>query len=214
MVEEVALAYGGAVIAPTTRTAVLVEGESDREAVLALASGEGVDLDRGGIAVLAMGGVTNVARYVAELGPPGRGLRLAGLYDAGEERFVRGGLERAGLAPEPGRDGLAALGFHCCERDLEDELIRALGVARVLAVVAAQRELDSFRVLQQQPAQRGRRTEDQLHRFLGAGSGRKVRYGRLLVEALDSDEVPAPLAALLADAMADASGAPDRPPAG
>ncbi len=30
-----------------------------------------------------------------------------------------------------------------------------------------------------------RRTEDQLHRFLGSGSGRKIRYGRLLVEALD-----------------------------
>jgi hypothetical protein len=57
-------------------------------------------------------------------------------------------------------------------------------------------------VLQQQPAQRGRRTEDQLHRFLGAGSGRKVRYGRRLVEALEDDAVPAPLAAVLADALA------------
>jgi len=189
------------VIAPTAGTVVLVEGESDREAVLALASARGVDLDNATICVLAMGGVTNVARFVAELGPGGRGLRLTGLYDAGEERFVRGGLERAGLAPGPGRAGLAALAFHCCVRDLEDELIRALGVTRVLAVVEAQRELDSFRVLQQQPAQRGRRTEDHLHRFLGAGSGRKVRYGRLLVEALDDDEVPAPLAALLADAQ-------------
>ena len=181
---------------------MLVEGESDREAVLALASARGADLDRNGIAVLAMGGVTNVARYVAELGPPGEGLRLTGLYDSGEERFVRRGLERAGLAPGPGREGLAELAFHCCERDLEEELIRALGVRRVLAVVEAQRELDSFRVLQQQPAQRGRRTEDHLHRFLGAGSGRKVRYGRLLVQALDGAEVPAPLDALLTDALA------------
>ena len=181
---------------------VLVEGESDREAVLALAAARRADLDADGVAVLAMGGVTNVARYVAELGPRGRGLPLTGLYDAGEERFVRGGLERAGLAPAAGREGLAALGFHCCERDLEDELIRALGVPRVLAVVEAQRELDSFRVLQQQPAQRGRRTEDHLHRFLGAGSGRKVRYGRLLVEALDDADVPAPLVAVLADALA------------
>jgi hypothetical protein len=184
------------------RVAVLVEGESDREAVVALARRRGVDLTAEGVAVLAMGGVTNVARYVAELGPPGRGLRLAGLYDAGEERFVRGGLERGGLAPGEGRAGLAALGFHCCERDLEDELIRALGVDRVLAVVAEQRELESFRVLQQQPAQRQRRPEDQLHRFFGAGSGRKVRYGRLLVEALVDGEVPAPLAAVLADALA------------
>jgi len=145
-----------------------------------------------------------MTRYVAELGPPGRGLRLAGLYDAGEERFVRGGLERGGLRPGDGAAGLADLGFHCCERDLEDELIRALGVERVLAVVAAQRELASFRVLQQQPAQRGRRPEEQLHRFLGAGSGRKVRYGRLLVEALVDGEVPAPLGAVLDDALAAA----------
>ena len=122
-------------IAPTARTAVLVEGESDREAVLALADKRGVGLAERGVDVVAMGGATNVARYVAELGPAGRGLRLTGLYDAGEERFVRGGLERGGLGPAPGREGLAALGFPCCERDLEDELIRALGVERMLAVV-------------------------------------------------------------------------------
>jgi hypothetical protein len=184
------------------RVAVLVEGESDREAVLALAGKRGVGLAERGVGVVAMGGATNTARYVAELGPPGRGLRLTGLYDAGEERFVRGGLERGGLHPAAGRAGLAALGFHCCVRDLEDELIRALGVQRMLAVIEGQRELDSFRVLQQQPAQRGRRTEDHLHRFLGAGSGRKVRYGRLLVEALEDDAVPAPLTAVLADALA------------
>jgi len=181
------------------RGAVLVEGESDREAVLALAGKRGVRLTDRGVEVLAMGGITNIARYVAELAPTHR---LTGLYDAAEERFVRGGLERAGLAPTPGPDGLAALGFHSCDRDLEEELIRALGVERMLAVVDEQGELDSFRVLQQQPAQRTRRTEDQLHRFLGAGSGRKVRYGRLLVEALDRAEVPAPLTAVLADALA------------
>jgi hypothetical protein len=179
------------------QVAVLVEGESDRAAVLALAARRTAGLDR--VEVVAMGGITNVARYVAELGPGGRGLRLTGLYDAGEERFVRGGLERAGLRPGP---DLAELGFHCCERDLEEELIRALGVARVLAVVEAQGDLGPFRGLQQQPAQRDRRPEDQLHRFFGSGSGRKIRYARLLVEALADDDVPAPLARVLADALA------------
>jgi hypothetical protein len=189
------------------RVALLVEGESDREAVLTLAEAGRVELEGRGVAVVAMGGITNLARHAAELGPPGRGLHLTGLYDAGEERFVRGGLERAGLVAGPGRAGLAALGFHCCDRDLEDELIRALGVARVEAVLDAERDLDSFRVLQRQPAQRTWRTEDQLHRFFGAGSGRKVRYGRLLVAALAADEVPAPLAAVLADALARSDGA-------
>ncbi len=181
------------------RVAVLVEGESDREAVLALAARRGVGLADRGVDVVAMGGVTNIARYAAELAPTHR---LTGLYDAAEERFVRGGLERAGLAAGCDAGGLAALGFHSCDRDLEDELIRALGVAAVLAVVEAQGDLAHLRGLQQQPAQRDRRPEDQLHRFLGSGSGRKIRYGRLLVEALSDDAVPVPLERVLADALA------------
>ena len=181
------------------RVAVLVEGESDREAVLALAEKRRVALAERAVEVVAMGGITNTARYVAELAPTHR---LTGLYDAAEERFVRGGLERAGLASPPGPDGLAALGFHSCDRDLEDELIRALGVDAVLAVVEAQGDLAHLRGLQQQPAQRDRRPEDQLHRFLGSASGRKIRYGRLLVEALADDIVPAPLERVLADALA------------
>ena len=186
-------------VAEAARVAVLVEGESDREAVLALASARGADL--GAVEVVAMGGATNVARYVAELGPAGRGLRLTGLYDAGEERFARRGLERGGLDPAAGRDGLATLGFHCCDRDLEDELIRALGVDAVLEVIEAQGDLAHLRGLQQQPAQRERAPADQLHRFFGSGSGRKIRYGRLLVEALDDTRVPAPLSRVLGDAL-------------
>ncbi len=75
-------------------------------------------------------------------------------------------------------------------------------MAAVLAVVDAQGDLAHLRGLQQQPAQRDRRPEDQLHRFFGSGSGRKIRYGRLLVEALSDDAVPVPLERLLADALA------------
>jgi hypothetical protein len=181
------------------RVAVLVEGESDREAVLALAVKRGVVLDAAGVQVVVMHGVTNTARHVAELGPRGRGVRLTGLYDAGEERFVRRGLERGGVAV--GAD-LADHGFHRCRRDLEEELIRALGTDRVLEVVAAEGDLAHLRGLQQQPAQRHRPTDEQLHRFLGSGSGRKIRYASRLVAALDDDEVPEPLHRVLADALA------------
>jgi len=179
--------------------AVLVEGESDREAVLALARRRARDLPA--VDVVAMGGVTNIARYVAELAAS---YRLVGLYDAGEERFVRAALERAGLTSGLDRAApdLAESGFHRCDRDLEEELIRALGAQRVLEVVAAAGDLAHFRGLQQQPAQRHRRLEEQLHRFFGSGSGRKIRYGRLLVDALPDDAVPAPLERLLADALA------------
>jgi hypothetical protein len=40
--------------------------------------------------------------------------------------------------------------------------------------------------------------EAQLRRFIGTRSGRKIRYGRLLVEALDLAEVPRPLDRVLA----------------
>src|ERR1700712_2982920 len=183
--------------------AILVEGESDREAVLALAAVRGVDLQTNGIRVVGMGGITNIGRYITALGRSGEQLRLTGLYDAGEERFVRRGLERNGIAPGPGREGLSALGFHCCDRDLEDELIRAAGIDRVLAVLGSKGDLSSFRTMQQQPGHRGEPTADQLHRFFGAGSGRKIRYGRLLVEVLHEREIPPPLAAVFADAVGD-----------
>jgi hypothetical protein len=45
---------------------------------------------------------------------------------------------------------------------------------------------------------RGGATAEQLRRFKGSGSGRKIRYARLLVEALDLSQVPRPLDGALA----------------
>jgi uncharacterized protein (DUF2384 family) len=84
-------------------------------------------------------------------------------------------------------------GFYVCDADLEDELIRSLGAAAVERVVAAQGELRSFRTLQKQAAWQGRSTEEQLRRFMGSGGRRKIRYARLLVDALDLAQVPRPL---------------------
>jgi hypothetical protein len=85
-----------------------------------------------------------------------------------------------------------------CVADLEDELIRALGVDSVEGVVEAQGELPPFRTFQKQPAQRGRSKEAQLRRFMGTRSGRKIEYARLLVDALDLGQVPRPLDLVLA----------------
>ena len=90
------------------------------------------------------------------------------------------------------------LGFYVCVADLEDELIRALGAASVERVVDAQGELGSFRTLQKQPAWQGRTNEEQLRRFMGSGGGRKIRYARLLVDALDLSQMPRPLDLVLA----------------
>jgi hypothetical protein len=177
---------------------VLVEGVSDQCAVEALAVRRRLNLDAEGISVVPIGGAQAVGRYLNRFGPQGLDVRLAGLCDAGEESDFRRGLERAGLGSNLTRADMARLGFYVCVADLEDELIRALGAASVEQVVDAQGELGSFRALQKQPAWQGRTNEEQLRRFMGSGGSRKIRYARLLVEALDLTQVPRPLDLVLA----------------
>ncbi|MGW1459186.1 TOPRIM nucleotidyl transferase/hydrolase domain-containing protein [Streptomyces albidoflavus] len=171
------------------RTAVLLEGLSDLAAVEALAERQGRDLAAEGVCVVQMAGATNVGRYAVTLGPPGLGLRLAGLCDIRERPFYDRGFGRAG-APA---DAVLA-----CSADLEDELIRALGTARVEEIVRAEGDLRAWQTFLRQPAQLGRPRPQQLRRFLGTKKGRKIRYGHLLVEALGPGQVPAPLADLFA----------------
>ncbi|MEJ1177928.1 TOPRIM nucleotidyl transferase/hydrolase domain-containing protein [Pseudarthrobacter sp. CCNWLW217] len=175
-------------------TTVLVEGESDRMAVEALAVRAGHDLSAERVTVVPMGGATSIAHFLDRYGPAGAGHRLLGLCDAGESRIVARALARAGI----GSDSLAELGFHVCNADLEDELIRCLGVDAVLGVIADQGELASFRILQRQPAQRDRPISAQLRRFFGGRSGNKLRYAGLLVDALPAGQAPPPLANLVA----------------
>jgi hypothetical protein len=175
------------------RTAVLVEGASDRAAVEALAALRGHDLRAEGVSVVSIGGAHSIGSFLALFGPDGFDLRLAGLCDAAEEADVRRGLERAGLGTDLNRDDMESLGFYVCIEDLEDELIRSVGPATVEDVIDAQRDLGSFRSFQNQPAQRGRPIEAQLRRFMGTRAGRKIEYARLLVEALDMTRVPRPL---------------------
>jgi hypothetical protein len=181
-----------------TRTVVLVEGASDQVALETLAARRGRDLAAEGVSIVPMGGARSIGRFLERFGPRGLDLRLAGLCDVREEADFRRGLEQAGLGADLGRAEMAALGFHVCVADLEDELIRRLGTAAVERVVERQGELGSFRTFQRQPAQRGRSLQDQLRRFMGTRSGRKRRYARLLVDALDLTEVAGPLDRLLA----------------
>jgi hypothetical protein len=147
-----------------------------------------------------MGGAQSIGRFLDHFGPGGLDVRLAGLCDAAEEGEFRRGLERAGLGSNLTRAGMERLGFYVCVADLEDELIRALGADAVEQVVDANGDLGSFRTLQKQPAWHGRPAEAQLRRFMGSGGRRKIRYGRLLVEALELDRIPRPLDLVLAHA--------------
>ena len=176
------------------RCVVLVEGRSDVAALVVL--GRRLGLASPSVEVVSMEGVTNVARHLAALAARPRRPAVVGLCDAPEVRFVVGALRRLGHEVAS-RDALAAHGFHVCDDDLEDELIRAVGVDVVVDVVAAQGELPRLDTFRRQPAQRGRSLHDQLHRFAGTTSGRKARFAAALAERVARDRVPAPLRSVL-----------------
>ena len=169
---------------PGSCAVVLVEGMSDQAAMDTLAARCGRDLRGEGIFVVPMGGATNIGHFVDLFGPGGFGVRLAGLCDQGEERDFRRGLDRIGP-------------YFVCVADLEDELIRALGTGRVEELIQAEGESGPFRTFTRQPAHRETPREQQLRRFMGTRSGRKIRYGHVLAAALDLTRIPGPLVGLL-----------------
>jgi hypothetical protein len=178
------------------RTVVLVEGASDLAALEVLARRGGLGLAAAGISLVSMDGITNIARFLTDYHTNAPTVRVAGLYDDAEERFVRRGLERVGVAV-PAGGSLSALGFFRCSADLEDELIRALGAEEVERLVAAEGQARSFRTLQRQPALRERSLHDQLRRLMSARSGHKERYAAVMAGAVPWERVPRPLAGVL-----------------
>ena len=158
---------------------VIVEGNSDRVALETLARRRGRDLAAEGVQIVAIGGAHAIRRFMEGHRSDGK---VVGLVDAAQaDVFKRLGVE-----------------VYVCETDLEDELIRALGIDGVEKVIESQGELRSLRSLQKQPHQRGRTNLQHVRRFISSHSGRKALYARLMVEALDLDAVPAPLDGVLA----------------
>ena len=171
-----------------------MEGPSDKAAVEALARRYGRDLEREGVEVVAIGGAHALGRAMRDLADD---VRAVGLVDVGEVMAFGRALERAGVAWAGTREALETLGFFVCDPDLEGELIDALGAAGVEAVLERSGKLTSFRTFQKQPQWRGRSVEAQLRRFFGSSAG-KTRHAPLMVDALELERVPRPLAELLA----------------
>ena len=113
------------------RWIVLVEGNSDAVALRTLAPCRGRDLDAEGVEVVADGGITNTRAFATRYGPHGLGLPLAGLYDVGERAVPRRGWWRQVSRTPPHRTSSSGWASDACDRDLEDELLRALGTAAV-----------------------------------------------------------------------------------
>jgi len=153
-------------------TVVLVEGVSDVAAL------EALGIARSGLLILPLGGATNVGTVARRFADSP--VHVVGLCDIGEERFFAKVLDE----------------YFVCDADLEDELIRSLGIEGTERVIELQGDLGMLRTFQNQPAQRSRAPQQQLRRFMGTLAGRKEKYGRALVEGLGDGPVPAPLAAL------------------
>ena len=149
---------------------VLVEGPSDAAAVQALARRLDHDLDAEGVSVVAMGGYGNLPRFLEQYGPSGLGVRLAGLYDAPEERHFTRGLARAGFGSTLTRADLEGLGFYACDANLEEELARALGPAAMQELFEAQRELSAFRTTRSNPRIGRRQSRLSFGAFFGTGN--------------------------------------------
>jgi hypothetical protein len=160
---------------------VLVEGITDRIALEAVAAKLGLDLAENGVEIVPIGGAQAIRRASSAY----EGERVVGLCDAGEECWFRRVLGDA---------------TYVCVKDLEDELVRALGPSRVEEILATQGDLETFRNFQNQLHWRGRPAEAQLRRWLQAADSRGKRYPPVFVDALEPGELPAPLVGVLSAA--------------
>jgi hypothetical protein len=182
---------------PAARAVIFVEGISDQRALEALAARTGYDLGAAAVAVVEIGGATNIWRFLELYRTQHPDVAVGGLVDANQEHAFRRALAQFGFGLHLSRAEMEAVGFFVCDADLEDELIRSLGTERVLQIIEEEGELQSFRTYQKQPAHSARALEQQVHGFMW---NRKFRYAQLLVDALDLDRVPYPLAGVLAHA--------------
>lgn len=175
---------------------ILVEGPSDVASLRALAASRGLDEHRHGFELVSMGGVTNIRHHLGRLAADHPRVRTAGLCDGPEEHYVARALRAQGLAVES-REDMERLGFFVCDRDLEEEVIRALGPQTAEGMLAELRLLERFRTFQRQPEWRDRPLHEQLRRFAGVASGRKILLAERFAEQLTPANTPRPLAALM-----------------
>jgi len=176
---------------------VLVEGRSDVAAVQALLDRAATPVPPDGyeLELVAMGGATNLGHALDALDI--RTVeRVLGLCDAGEAPLTARMLQRRGV-PVTGPDDLPRFGFQVCVADLEEELIRTVGVENVLALLDDLGLAGRFERFRTQPAWQGRATAAQLRRFAGSASGRKELLAGAMAAAAPAP--PPPLAALLDD---------------
>jgi predicted ATPase len=175
------------------RTVVLVEGYSDRVALLQLASRLNRNFDAAGIAILALDGGGAVGTFLQIFGRDGLGLSVLGICDEDKEQQWLTEIQKLDSSVID-RATMKQAGFFVCVRDLEQEFVRVLGIAGAQAVIANEGEATAFSAFCQQPAHRAVSADEQLRRFFHKHN---IRWAAPLVDALDLKAIPGPLNDLL-----------------
>ncbi len=125
----------------TSRCVAVVEGVSDRLLLERAAKAHRIALDRGGIAVLQLGGAGTFEHAHAVIGPIGFSLRWRAL---GDEDYRDKWAKVVGEA-DPTK--LEALGFTFSDADLEEEYVRALSHRRVVMMLLRSGAISKRRIL-------------------------------------------------------------------
>ena len=176
----------------------MLEGASDVAAVRAASERAGLGLGDAGVRLIDMGGATNVRRHLVEAARASTSPRVLGMCDIKEGAFFVRALREL-ECDVSSVDDLPRWGFQLCDRDLEDELMRALGPDGVRRVLDGLRLSGRFATFTRQPAWAARDFHEQARRFAGVASGRKEVMAAALAAALDPQALPSPLRQLLDD---------------
>ncbi|HXA29333.1 MAG TPA: AAA family ATPase [Candidatus Angelobacter sp.] len=176
------------------RKAILVEGTSDRIALLALAQRLGRRIDAAGVSIVCLDGGGTLATFLGILGPTGLELDVLGLCDEDQEGKWLKTLAAAGF-PVADRTSMETYGFYVCTPDLEGELVTALGAAATEALIDTHGEKPGYERFAQQPSNRGKTASELLAAFARTN---KVFWAPIFVDALDLNQRrPRPLFELI-----------------
>jgi len=171
------------------RKVVLVEGYSDRVALLHLATRLKRDLDAEGITIIAMDGGSGLGTYLRLFGSTGLKLHVTGMCDEDKEAQWLSELQKAGFSITD-RASMQAAGFVVCVKDLEQEFVKALGLAGAQSVIANEGKAGAFAAFQKQPAHGVVPLDEQLRRYFQKD---KIRWAVPLMEAINLKAIPRPL---------------------
>lgn len=168
----------------TARGAILVEGVSDEALVRVIARLSGVDLDREGISVVALGSANNFPNALKLFGPSGFDLPLAALVDEKEAYLPADALEVE-------IEDLAAHGVFVALPDLETEYCNALGADRLLDALTGSGLFTESQILKAAGcSDRSEVTLASLQAFCGTAK-RKVKASIAVGAALREQDLPA-----------------------